>query len=179
MGSAPIAHATPITDSPVKQGFLGMLDPFLDTLVICTITALVILVSGDWTAQMPDSGAGAVLSAMAFESCLPGFGQIGVTIGLCFFAYSTILGWSVYGERCIIYLFGHKAAKPFRIIFTLVVPLGALLELKLVWNLADIFNGLMALPNLVALTLLSPLVFAMARDYFSELDKKEEKDRKK
>ena len=168
LGSAPIAHATAITDNPVKQGFLGMLDPFLDTIVICSITALVILVSDEWTAKMPPANAGAVLSAMAFESGLPGFGQIGVTAGICFFAYSTILGWSVYGERCIIYLFGHKASKPFRLLFTLAVPLGAMLELKLVWNLADVFNGLMALPNLIALILLSPVVFAMAKEYLKE-----------
>jgi AGCS family alanine or glycine:cation symporter len=167
LGSAPIAHATAIVKNPVKQGLLGMLDPFLDTLVICSISALVILVSGQWMTE-GISSAGTLTSA-AFDAAMPGgFGSWLVTIGLVLFAFSTILGWCVYGERCVIYLFGHKAALPFRIIFTLAVPVGALAELSLVWNLSDLFNGLMAIPNLIALLLLSPVVFRLAREFFSK-----------
>ena len=167
LGSAPIAHATAITKSPVRQGMLGMLDPFLDTIVVCSISALVILVSGQWTSA--EASSAGVLTAMAFDAALPGGGGSWlVTIGLVLFAFSTILGWCVYGERCTMYLFGHKAALPFRIVFTLVVPLGAVSELKLVWGLADVFNGLMAIPNLVALLLLCPIVFKATRAYLRD-----------
>ncbi|GHT85165.1 sodium:alanine symporter [Betaproteobacteria bacterium] len=166
MGSAPIAHATAIVKNPVKQGLLGMLDPFLDTIIVCSMTALVIIVSGQWIAPGIDKDAG-ILTSAAFNSVMPGgFGMWLVTIGIVLFAFSTILGWCVYGERCVIYLFGHKAALPFRIFFTLIVPVGALAELKLVWNLSDLFNGLMAIPNLIALLLLSPVVFKLAREFF-------------
>ncbi len=166
LGSAPMAHATAITKSPVRQGFLGMLDPFLDTIVVCTVTALVILTSGVWNDPNVVDGAG-TMTAVSFGVALPGtWGNWLVTIGLVLFAFSTILGWCVYGERCIIYLFGHKASMPFRIFFTLVVPVGCLSELTTVWLLADIFNGLMALPNLVALIFLCPVVFKMTKEYF-------------
>jgi AGCS family alanine or glycine:cation symporter len=166
LGSAPIAHATAIVKNPVKQGLLGMLDPFLDTIVVCSISALVILISGQWMSEGISSAG--VLTSMAFDTAMPGgFGSWLVTIGLVLFAFSTILGWCVYGERCVIYLFGHKAALPFRIVFTLVVPVGALAELTLVWNLADLFNGLMAIPNLFALLLLSPVVFKLTKEFFS------------
>ncbi len=168
LGSAPIAHATAIVKEPVRQGFLGMLDPFLDTIVICSITALVILISGQWSAEGEVQKSAALLTAQSFGTVLPGFGQYVVSIGLMLFAFSTILGWSVYGERCAIYLFGYKSSMIFRIIFTLVVPLGALAELKLVWDISDLFNGLMALPNLIALLLLSPVVFRITREYFAE-----------
>ena len=169
LGSAPIAHATAIVKNPVKQGMLGMLDPFLDTIVVCTISALVILVSGQWLEPSVIAAGAGTLTSQAFDSIMPGgFGAWLVTLGIVLFAFSTILGWCVYGERCVIYLFGHKAALPFRIIFTLVVPVGALAKLELVWNLSDLFNGLMALPNLVALLLLSPVVFNLAKEYFSD-----------
>jgi len=172
LGSSPIAHATAIVKNPVRQGMLGMIDPFLDTIVVCSISALVILVAGEWTAEgITKAGAG-TLTAISFDHALPGgFGSWLVTIGLVLFAFSTILGWCVYGERCVIYLFGHKAALPFRIFFTLVVPVGALSELTLVWNLSDLFNGLMAIPNLIALLLLSPVVFKMTKEYFSDPNK--------
>lgn len=173
LGSAPIAHATAIVKSPVRQGMLGMLDPFLDTIVVCSITALVILVSGQWTSTDVDSAG--TLTSVAFDTAMPGgAGTWLVTIGLLLFAFSTILGWCVYGERCAIYLLGHKAALPFRIIFTLVVPLGAVSKLELVWLLSDIFNGLMAIPNLIALLLLCPVVFKMTRAYFSGKDEEAE-----
>jgi AGCS family alanine or glycine:cation symporter len=171
LGSAPIAHATAIVDNPVKQGLLGMIDPFLDTIVICTMTAIVILVSGQWMAPgIAEAGAG-TLTSQAFSSAMGDFGTWLVTIGLMLFAFSTILGWCVYGERCVIYLFGHQASMPFRIIFTLVVPVGAIAKLSLVWDLSDLFNGLMALPNLLALLLLSPVVFKLAREYFDKTEK--------
>lgn len=169
LGSAPIAHATAITNSPVRQGFLGMLDPFIDTILVCSITAVVILIAGDWSAA--DRGSAAAMTSLAFGQALPGFGNYGVAIGLALFAFSTILGWAVYGERCCIYLFGHKASMPFRVVFTLAVPVGALAQLDLVWSLSDLFNGLMALPNLVALLFLSPVVFKMTREYFDGLKK--------
>ncbi|MDR2893616.1 MAG: sodium:alanine symporter family protein [Deltaproteobacteria bacterium] len=171
LGSAPITHATAIVDHPVKQGFLGMIDPFLDTIVICTMTAIVILIAGDWSAT--DRGSAAVMTSVAFNHVLPGVGGYGVALGLVLFAYTTILGWSIYGERCCIFLFGHKASLPFRVVFTLVVPLGCLAQLDFVWSLSDLFNGLMAIPNLIAVLLLSPVVFKLTKEYFEkELGKK-------
>lgn len=168
LGSAPMAHATAIVKNPVRQGLLGMLDPFLDTIVICTVTAMVLLTSGVWNDPSQVDGAG-TMTAVSFAVALPGtWGSWLVTVGLVLFAFSTILGWCVYGERCVIYLFGHKASLPFRIIFTLAVPVGCLSELTLVWNLADLFNGLMAIPNLIALLLLCPVVFKMTREYFAD-----------
>ncbi|MDL2307423.1 sodium:alanine symporter family protein [Desulfovibrio sp. OttesenSCG-928-C06] len=169
LGSGPIAHATAITNNPVRQGFLGMIDPFIDTVLVCSMTAIIILIAGDWSAA--ERGSAAVMTSHAFGHALPGVGQYFVAIALVMFAFTTILGWCVYGERCAAYLFGHKAIKPFRVIFTLVVPVGALMELTLVWSLSDLFNGLMALPNLVALLLLSPVVFKLTRDYFNKKDK--------
>lgn len=167
LGSAPIAHATAIVKHPVRQGLLGMLSPFLDTIIVCTISALVILVSDHWTDSCVNDG-GATLTAMAFSTALPGnFGLWLVTISLVLFAFTTILGWCVYGERCCTYLFGHKSALPFRVIFILMVPLGAMAELTFIWHLSDLFNGLMALPNLIALVLLSPVVFALTKEFFS------------
>jgi AGCS family alanine or glycine:cation symporter len=173
LGSAPMAHATAIVKNPVKQGLLGMLDPFLDTIIVCTVSALVILISDQW---MVADISKATLTAQAFDSTLPGFGIWLVTIGLVLFAFSTVLGWCVYGERCVIYLFGHKAARPFRIVFTLIVPVGALAELTLVWDLSDLFNGLMAIPNLLALLLLSPVVVRLAREFFSDPQKVADED---
>ena len=167
LGSSPMAHATAIVKHPVKQGLLGMIDPFLDTLVVCTMTALVILISGQWQNEAITNAA--VLTNVAFDSMLPGgFGEWLVTIGLTLFAFSTILGWGLYGERCITYLFGRKASRPFYLVFTLIVPVGALGGLNFVWNFSDLFNGLMAIPNLIALLLLSPVVFKLTKDFFSD-----------
>jgi AGCS family alanine or glycine:cation symporter len=166
LGSAPIAHATAIVKNPVRQGLLGMLDPFIDTLIVCTISALVILVSGQWSLADMNKNT---LTAQAFNAVMPGgMGTWLVTIGIVLFAFSTILGWCVYGERCVIYLLGHKAALPFRILFTLVVPVGALAKFDLVWTLADLFNGLMAIPNLIALAWLSPVAFRLAKAFFDD-----------
>jgi AGCS family alanine or glycine:cation symporter len=165
LGSAPIAHAAASTDNPVRQGSIAMLGTFIDTLIICSITGLAIVVTGAWT-----SGAtGAALSSMAFEQALPGFGSYIVTFGLAIFAFTTLLGWSFYGEKCIEYLFGVRAITPFRILWVLMIPVGAMAQeqLNFVWLVADTLNAMMALPNLLALLLLSPVVFKLTREYFN------------
>ncbi len=163
LGSAPIAHAAAATDSPVRQGTIAMLGTFIDTLIICSITGLVIIVSGAWTS----GETGASLSSLAFETVLPGFGGYIVTLGLSIFAFTTLLGWSFYGEKCVEYLFGTRSIVPFRILWVMAVPLGAVANLSFIWLVADTLNALMALPNLVALLLLSPIVFKLTREYFS------------
>ncbi|MEC7547447.1 MAG: sodium:alanine symporter family protein [Pseudomonadota bacterium] len=161
LGSAPIAHATATTDNPVRQGTIAMLGTFIDTIIICTITGLVIVASGVW--ETGESGAS--LTAAAFNSGLPVIGQYVVTLGLAVFAFTTIIGWSFYGERCTEYLFGLKAVPVFRVIWVLAIPIGATQELNLAWLIADTLNAMMALPNLIALILLSPVVFKLTRDY--------------
>ncbi len=164
LGSAPIAHAAAATDSPVRQGTVAMLGTFLDTLIICTITGLVIVVTGAWT-----SGEnGAPLTSFAFETALPGFGGYIVTFGLVLFAFTTLLGWSFYGEKCAEYLFGVRAIIPFRILWIIAIPVGATSKLSFAWLVADTLNALMALPNLLALLLLSPVVLKLTREYFSK-----------
>lgn len=166
LGSAPIAHAAAATDNPVRQGTVAMLGTFIDTLVICSVTGLAIVVTGAWT-----SGAtGAALSSLAFERALPGIGGYVVSLGLAIFAFTTILGWSVYGERCVEYLFGVRSIVPFRVLWVLMIPVGALAQdyLGFVWLVSDTLNALMAIPNLIALLLLSPVVFALTREYFSQ-----------
>lgn len=164
LGSAPIAHASAQTDNPVRQGSIAMLGTFIDTLIVCTITALVIVLTGAWTA----GESGAALSSAAFGQGLPGFGEWVVTFGLIIFAFTTIMGWSVYGERCVEFLFGVKSIMPFRILWVLAIPVGAMVELKFVWLLADTLNAMMALPNLIALILLGPVVFKITKDYFNK-----------
>jgi AGCS family alanine or glycine:cation symporter len=164
LGSAPIAHASAQTNSPVRQGTIAMLGTFIDTIIVCSITGLVIIVSGAWTS----GETGASLSSLAFESVLPGFGGAVVAIGLCVFAFTTILGWSIYGEKCVTYLFGVKAVIPFRFLWVLAVPLGAIANLDFIWLVADTLNALMALPNLIALLLLSPVVFRLTKSYFNQ-----------
>jgi alanine or glycine:cation symporter, AGCS family len=164
LGSAPIAHAAAMTNSPVRQGTVAMVGTFIDTIIICSITGLVIIVSGVWTS----GETGATLSSMAFESALPGFGGYIVTFGLSIFAFTTILGWSVYGEKCVAYLFGVKAIVPFRVLWIIAIPLGAMANLSFIWLVADTLNALMALPNLIALLLLSPVVFKLTKEYFAD-----------
>ena len=164
LGSAPIAHAAAKTDSPVRQGTVAMMGTFIDTIIVCSITGLVIIVSGVWTS----GETGAALSSLAFESVLPGLGGAIVAIGLCVFAFTTILGWSIYGEKCVEYLFGIRSIIPFRILWIVAVPLGATANLSFIWLVADTLNALMALPNLIALLLLSPVVFKLTRDYFTD-----------
>jgi alanine or glycine:cation symporter, AGCS family len=168
LGSAPIAHAAAQTNNPVKQGMVAMLGTFIDTIIICSLTAFVIILTGTW-----DSGLeGANMSSKAFELGLYGYGGYVVSIGLVLFAFTTILGWSYYGERSAEYLFGTKIIIPYRLLWIVAIFVGAIIELKLVWAFADILNGLMALPNLVALLLLSPVVFSKTRQYFNNKNSK-------
>ena len=161
LGSAPIAHAAAKTNDPVRQGTVAMLGTFIDTLIICTMTALVIITTGVYA----NGEAGAVLSITAFNTGLMGSGWV-VTAGLVIFAFTTVLGWSFYGERCTEFLFGEKAILPFRLVWVAVVVIGSVAgDRGVVWGVADTLNGLMALPNLIALLLLSGTVFRLTRDY--------------
>ena len=169
LGSAPIAHATATTDSPVRQGTIAMLGTFIDTIIICTITGLVIVASGAWQT----GASGASLTASAFDAGLPVIGQYIVTLGLAVFAFTTIIGWSFYGERCTEYLFGIKAVPVFRLIWVAAIPIGATQELNAAWLIADTLNAMMALPNLVALILLSPVVFGLTREYLQKGSQKD------
>lgn len=164
LGSAPIAHASAQTKYPVRQGLIAMLGTFIDTIIVCTITGLVIITSGLWTS----GESGAALTSSAFASALPGVGNYVVAIALAIFAFTTILGWSVYGERCAEYLFGVKSIVPFRILWILAVPIGAVSGLNFIWLLADTLNAMMAIPNLIALALLSPVVFQLSREAFKK-----------
>ena len=163
LGSAPIAHAAAQTDNPVRQGMIGMLGTFIDTIIICTMTALVIIISGAWTS----GETGASLSTLAYGSSMP-FGEYIITFGLVIFAFTTILGWSYYGERCAEYIFGTKIILPYRLLWIAAVFIGASQKVNLIWLLADVMNGFMALPNLIALALLSPVVFKISKEYFSQ-----------
>ncbi|WP_417225997.1 alanine/glycine:cation symporter family protein [Amphritea sp.] len=164
LGSAPIAHAAAQTKDPVRQGMVAMLGTFIDTILICTITGLVIITSGEWT-----SGAsGAALTSAAFAQALPGVGNYLIAVSLAIFAFTTIIGWSFYGERCVEFLFGLKAITPYRIAWIIAVPLGAGVSLDFIWLLADTLNAMMAIPNLIALALLSPVVFRLTREYFAK-----------
>ena len=167
LGSAPIAHAAARTDDPVRQGTVAMLGTFIDTLVICTMTALVIITTQAHrlTTAAGERLSGADLSIAAFNAGLSGSGIV-VTVGLVIFAFTTILGWSFYGERCTTYLFGESAVLPFRLIWVAVVVIGAVAgDRGVIWAVADTLNGLMALPNLVALLLLSGTVFRLSKAY--------------
>jgi AGCS family alanine or glycine:cation symporter len=163
LGSTPIVHAAAKTSDPVRQGMIAMLGPMIDTLIICTMTALVIVVTGVWNSGQ----VGAPLSSLAFTTGLPGPGGYIVSFGLMIFAFTTILGWSYYGERCAEYLLGVKIIKPYRIIWIIAIFAGATRDLNLVWAFADVLNGLMAIPNLIALLLLSPVVFSLTREYLA------------
>ena len=169
LGSAAIAHAAAQTNSPVRQGIIAMLGTFIDTLVVCTMTALVILTSGAWTMTGADGNGltGAVLTSTGFNESIAG-GQYIVTIALAVFAFTTILGWSYYGERCWQYIFKEKSLLIYRVLWVLAALAFANVKVDFVWNLADTLNGLMAVPNLVGLILLAPMVFRVTRVYFEE-----------
>jgi AGCS family alanine or glycine:cation symporter len=159
LGSAPIAHAAAKTNDPVRQGLIAMLGTFIDTILICTMTALVIVLTGSWTTGK----TGAALATHAFDLGLHQGGGVVVTLGLMVFAFTTLLGWSYYGERCAEYLLGIRAILPFRIVWVILIPIGAMGDLGWIWLVADILNGLMAVPNLIALLALSPIIFQVTR----------------
>ncbi len=163
LGTAGIAQAAGTTNSPVRSGLIGMIGTFIDTIIICSMTGLAIICSGVWTS----GERGASLSSAAFESALPGIGGYLLAIALLVFTFTTILGWSYYGEKCWIYLAGRKSVMPFRVLWVVAVFGGAVLQLDFVWLLADTLNALMAIPNLIALLLLSPVVLKLTKDYFA------------
>lgn len=165
LGSAPIAHAAVKTNEPVREGIVAMLGPFIDTLIICTLTALVILVTGANQSEF-DGGA---LTAHAFGKGLFGCGQYIVGVGLVLFAYSTLIAWSYYGDRCAEYLFGKKAIPVYRWVYVGCITIGAIGGLRVIWIIADIFNALMAIPNLVGLILLSGIVAHETKNYSTRL----------
>jgi len=156
LGSTPIAHAAAKTDSPLTQGFISMSGVFFDTIIVCSMTAFVILLSPEaWTSGENSSS----LTSLAFHSAIPGIGKHLVTLSLVIFAYSTIIGWSYYGEKCIQYILGFSAGSPYRWIYCVFVAIGSFCEVRLVWNLSDILNASMAIPNLIALLGLSSSIF--------------------
>lgn len=163
LGSAAIAHAATTTDEPVRQGIVGMLGGFIDTIIVCTMTALVIIMSGVWSV----GETGAELTTMAFNKGLPGPGGLIVAFGLIFFAFSTILTWSYYGEKSIEYILGSKSIIFYRYLFVIFVFVGAIGNLEAIWALADTMNGLMIIPNLIAILILSPVVFKETKKYFT------------
>ncbi|MCY7076408.1 sodium:alanine symporter family protein [Streptococcus oralis] len=162
LGSAPIAAAAAKTNEPVEQGLISMTGTFIDTLIICTLTGLTILVTGVWSGELN----GVALTQSAFSMVFSHFGSALLTIFLVLFAFTTILGWNYYGERCFEFLFGVRFIWLYRVVFVLMVLLGGFIELDMVWIIADIVNALMALPNLIALLVLSPVVIAETKKYF-------------
>ena len=167
LGSAPIVAAAAKTKWPAEQGLVSMTGTFIDTIIICTMTGLSIIVSGAWTGDVN----GAALTEAAFSSAFPVLAKYILTGGLVLFAFTTIIGWSYYGERCAEYLFGVKCIMPYRICYIILVGLGVFLKLDMVWVIADIVNGLMAIPNLIALIGLSGVVVAETKLYFEHWDK--------
>lgn len=173
LGSAPIAAAAAKTKSCVRQGLISMTGTFIDTIIVCTMTGLTLILTGAWKSNL----AGAAMTNAAFTQGMPieVLGKFIITVGLMFFAFTTILGWNYYGERCAEYLFGVKGIKPYRYIFIAIVAVGGLsiLKLDLIWIIADIVNGLMAIPNLIALVGLSPVVIHETKLYFEKLKSEE------
>ena len=164
LGTAGIAQAAGTTSNPVFSGLIGMMGTFIDTIIVCTLTGLAIMVTGVWTS----GETGAVLTSSAFEAAMPGIGNYLLTISLALFAFTTILGWAYYSEKCWEFLLGTVSEKPFRILWTIAVFFGATLSLDFAWLVADTLNALMAIPNLISLLLLSPVVIKLTRDYFAD-----------
>ena len=164
LGSAPIAHGAAKTKEPVRQGIIAMLGPFIDTIVICTMTALVILTSGVWQSGL----SGSDLTASAFNAGIPGLGRNIVIFGMIIFAFTTAVSWSYYGDRSVEYLFGPKFIFPYRVVYCLLLPVGAAVKLGIVWTISDIFNALMAWPNLIGLLFLSGVVVRSTKEYFAK-----------
>ena len=165
LGTGSIAHACADTKKPVKQGFFGIFEVFVDTIVICTLTALVILCSGVSVGY--GEAAGAELTISGFTSTYGGWVSIFTAVAMCCFAFSTIIGWGLYGTRCIEFLFGTKANKLFMVVYSLVAIVGATMNLGLMWSIAETFNGLMVIPNLIAVFLLSGVVVKLVKEYFA------------
>ena len=166
LGTGSIAHACADTRKPVKQGVFGIFEVFIDTIVICTLTALVILCS-----EIPvnyGSAAGAELTILGFTSTYGTWISIFTAVAMCCFAFSTIIGWGLYGSRCIEFLLGPKVNKPFMLVYSLVAIVGATMDLGLMWSIAETFNGLMAIPNLIAVFLLSGVVVKLVKEYFAD-----------
>ena len=168
LGTGSIAHACADTRKPVKQGFFGIFEVFVDTIVICTLTALVILCSGVPVGY--GQAAGAELTISGFTSTYGGWVSIFTAVAMCCFAFSTIIGWGLYGTRCIEFLFNSHVNKPFMLVYSLVAIVGATLNLDLLWSVAETFNGLMIIPNLIAVFMLSGVVVKMVKEYFAGKD---------
>ena len=164
LGTGSIAHATADTDSPVKQGFFGIFEVFMDTIIICTMTALVILCSGIPVSYGTD--AGAELTIAGFTYTYGNWVSVFTAVALCCFAFTTILGWGLYGTRCIEFIFGSWINRPFMVVYSLVAIIGATADLGFLWSAAETFNGLMSIPNLIALFLLSGTVAKLVKEYF-------------
>jgi AGCS family alanine or glycine:cation symporter len=163
LGSAPIVHAAAVTDHPVRQALYGIFEVFIDTFVVCVMTGLVILATGAWEQGL----TGAALSAKGFEIGLPGvWGHAIVTIGILTFAFSTLIGWSFYGETGVVYLLGDRAVVPYRLLWVVAVWFGATGSLRLVWDVADTLNGLMAIPNLIAVLGSAALIRKLLKEFF-------------
>lgn len=169
LGTGSIAHATADTDDAIKQGFFGIFEVFADTIVICTLTALTILCSG--TTFQYGVSAGAELTISGFVATYGNWVTIFTAIALCCFAFSTILGWGLYGARCLEFIFSEKVIKPFMIVYSLVAIVGATMDLGLLWGIADTFNGLMSIPNLIALFLLSGTVARLLKEFIQKQKK--------
>ncbi|WP_019786413.1 alanine/glycine:cation symporter family protein [Streptococcus sobrinus] len=167
LGSAPIAAAAAKTHEPVEQGLISMTGTFIDTIIICTLTGLSILITGQWSVKGLE---GAAVTQSAFSSVFGNIGSLVLTLSLALFAFTTILGWSYYGERCVEFVFGTKGITIYRCIFVFMVALGGYLQLQVIWKIADIVNGLMALPNLIALLVLSPIIIKETKSYFKRME---------
>lgn len=168
LGTGSIAHACADTRKPVKQGFFGIFEVFVDTIIICTLTALVILCSGVPIGY--GAAAGAELTISGFTATYGGWISIFTAVAMCCFAFSTIIGWGLYGTRCIEFIFGSRVNKPFMLVYALVAIVGATMNLGLLWSIAETFNGLMVIPNLLAVFLLSGVVVRMVKDYFNGIE---------
>jgi len=162
MGSAAIAHSAAVTKEPVREGVVALLEPFIDTVLICTMTAVVILLSGAWTSDLN----GVQLTVVAFDTAIPGFGRFFVPVAVALFAYSTLLSWSYYGGRAVDYLWGEKAVTPYKVIFCVFAFIGAIWKIDPVVNFSDLFFGLLAVPNLIGIWLLFPGLKTDTADYF-------------
>lgn len=169
LGSAPMAHAASETQEPVEQGMWGVFEVFIDTIVICTLTSLVVLCSGAATGNYGNNDLAGVPTAVAGFASVFGdkLGSLILAVGLLLFATSTILGWALYGTRCAEFLFGSKIIRPYQVLFCLVVIAGSVANLKLVWDISDTLNGLMAIPNLIGILLLSPVVIKLTKEHFN------------